>query len=68
MKDYMNDPKYSEYQVILEDQFQQAEKLNVDDCMMKTLELIRELAKQLNDDDCYKYTERMKKWFNKGGI
>ena len=48
MKDYMNDPKYSEYQVILEDQFQQAEKLNV--------------------DDCYKYTERMKKWFNKGGI
>tara|TARA_R110002110_G_scaffold197833_1_gene407956 strand:+ start:106 stop:312 length:207 start_codon:yes stop_codon:yes gene_type:complete len=68
MKDYMNDPKYSEYQVILEEQFQQAEKFNVDDCIMKTLEFVRKQAKQLNDDDCYEYTQRMKKWFNKGGI
>ena len=41
---------------------------SVDDCFEETLDLIRGLARTLNNDDCYKYTEKLKKWFNKGGI
>tara|TARA_Y100001963_G_C6636960_1_gene379024 strand:+ start:478 stop:684 length:207 start_codon:yes stop_codon:yes gene_type:complete len=68
MKDYMNNPKYSEFQVILDEEFEKANRKSVDDCFEETLDLIRGLARTLNDDDCYKYTEKLKKWLNKGGI
>ena len=65
MNDYLNDGEYSEFQVILDDEFEKAQKLDVDKAFDETLKVIRKLARQLNDDDCYNYTEKMKKWFNK---
>ena len=64
-RDYLNDGEYSEFQVILDDEFEKAQKLDVDKAFDETLKVIRKLARQLNDDDCYNYTEKMKKWFNK---
>ena len=68
MKDYMNDPKYSEFQNIIDEEFIKAQKVNASDCVLKTIVFINKLAKQLNDDDCFEYTERIKKWINRGGI
>tara|TARA_R100000781_G_C3973439_1_gene90979 strand:- start:229 stop:438 length:210 start_codon:yes stop_codon:yes gene_type:complete len=65
MNDYLNDGEYSEFQVILDDEFEKAQKLDVDKAFDETLKVIRKFARQLNDDDCYNYTEKMKKWFNK---
>ena len=65
MNDYLNSEEYSEFQVILDDEFEKAQKLDVDKAFDETLKVIRKLARQLNDDDCYNYTEKMKKWFNK---
>ena len=65
MNDYLNDGEYSEFQVILDDEFEKAQKLDVDKAFDETIKVIRKLARQLNDDDCYNYTEKMKKWFNK---
>ena len=65
MNDYLNDAEYSEFQVILDEEFEKAQKLDVDKAFDETLKVIRKLARQLNDDDCYNYTEKMKKWFNK---
>ena len=67
-KDYFNDGKFSEFQVILDGEFEKSQKLDVDKAFDETLKVIRKLARQLNDDDCYKYHEQMKKWFNKVGI
>ena len=67
-RDYLNDGEYSEFQVILDGEFEKAQKLDVDKAFDETLKVIRRLARQLNDDDCYKYHEQMKKWFNKVGI
>ena len=64
-KDYLNNVEYSEFQVILDEEFEKAQKLDVDKAFDETLKVIRKLARQLNDDDCYNYTEKMKKWFNK---
>ena len=67
MKDYMNDPKYSEFQVIINEEFAKSQS-SIEECFDATLKVIRKCARNLNDDDCYKYTEKLKKWFNKGGI
>ena len=67
-KDYLNNVEYSEFQVILDEEFEKAQKLDVDKAFDETLKVIRKLARQLSDDDCYKYHEQMKKWFNKAGI
>ena len=67
MKDYMNDPNYSEFQVILDDEFAKSQS-SIEECFKVTLKVIRKCARNLNDDDCYKYTEKLKKWYNKGGI
>ena len=67
-KDYFNDGKFSEFQVILDGEFEKSQKLDVDKAFDETLKVIRKLARQLNDDDCYEYHEQMKKWFNKVGI
>ena len=64
-RDYLNNEEYSEFQVILDEEFEKAQKLDVDKAFDETLKVIRKLARQLNDDDCYNYTEKMKKWFNK---
>ena len=44
-------------------------KVNFDSVIIsafdETLKVIREFARQLDDDDCYEYTQKMKKWFNK---
>ena len=64
-KDYLNNVEYSEFQVILDEEFEKAQKLDVDKAFDETLKVIRKFARQLNDDDCYNYTEKMKKWFNK---
>ena len=68
MKDYMNDPKYSEFQNIIDEEFIKAQKVNASDCVLKTIVFINKLAKKLNDEECYEYHEQMKKWFNKVGI
>ena len=68
MNDYLNSEEYSEFQVILDDEFEKAQKLDVDKAFDETLKIIRKLARQLNDDDCYEYHEQMKKWFNKVGV
>ena len=68
LKDYMNDPRYSEYQQIVDEAFIESQKLTASDCVLKTIVFINELAKKLNDDECYKYTQQMKKWYNKVGI
>ena len=67
-KDYFNDGEFSEFQIILDDEFEKAQKLDANECVLKTIKLINELAKQLNDDDCFEYTERLRKWLNRGGI
>ena len=67
-KDYFNDGEFSEFQIILDDEFEKAQKLDANECVLKTIKLINELAKQLNDDDCYEYTKRLRKWLNRGGI
>ena len=67
-KDYFNDGEFSEFQIILHDEFEKAQKLDANECVLKTIKLINEFAKQLNDDDCFEYTERIKKWINRGGI
>ena len=64
-RDYLNNEEYSEFQVILDEEFEKAQKLDVDKAFDETLKVIRKLDRQLNDDDCYNYTEKMKKWFNK---
>ena len=68
MKDYMNDPKYSEFQNIITEAYKEAHKLNASDCTFKTIQFIQQLAKKLNDDECNKFHKRMKKWYNKVGI
>jgi len=68
LRDYMNDPRYSEYQNILDEEFEKANKKTPSDCVLETIVFINKLARKLNDDDCYEYHEQMKKWFNKGGI
>ena len=68
LKDYMNDPRHSEYQKIVDEAFIEQQRLTASDCVLKTIVFINELAKKLNDDECYKYTQQMKKWYNKVGI
>ena len=66
--DYMNDPEYSEFQNIVDEEFIKANKLNANDCVLKTILFVRKLAKKLNDEENHEFTERMKKWYNKVGI
>ena len=68
MKDYMNSEEFSEFQIILDEEFEKAQKLDVSDCVDKTLKVIRKLAKNLSENDCYDYHDRMRKWFNRTGI
>ena len=68
LKDYMNDPRYSEYQQIVDEAFIETQKLTASDCVLKTIVFINKLARKLNDDECFEYHEQMKKWFNKVGI
>ena len=68
LRDYMNNPEFAEFQSILDSEFEKAQRLDVDKAFDETLKVIRKLARQLNDDDCYEYHEQMKKWFNKVGI
>ena len=68
LRNYMNDPEFSEYQQIVDEAFIESQKLTASDCVLKTIVFINELAKKLNDDECYKYTQQMKKWYNKVGI
>ena len=68
LRDYMNDPDYAEFQAIVDDAFIEAQKLTASDCVLKTIVFINKLAKKLSDDECYEYSEQMKKWYNKGGI
>ena len=68
MKDYMNDPKYSEFQNIIDEGFIKAHKLSASDCVLKTIVFIQDLARKLNDEECHKFHEQMKKWYNKVGI
>ena len=68
LRDYMNDPRYSEYQNIIEEEFIKANKITASSCVSKTIQFINKLAKKLNDEECYEYHKQMKKWFNKVGI
>ena len=68
LRDYMNDPRYSEYQNIIEEEFIKANKITASSCVSKTIQFINKLARKLNDDECFEYHEQMKKWYNKGGI
>ena len=68
LKDYMNDPRYSEYQQIVDEAFIETQKLTASDCVLKTIVFINELAKKLSDEENQKFAERMKKWYNKVGI
>ena len=68
LKDYMNDPRYSEYQQIVDEAFIEAQKLTASDCVLKTIVFINKLSKKLSDDECYEYAQQMKKWYNKVGI
>ena len=67
-RDYLNNEEYSEFQNILDEEFIKAHKVNANDCVLKTIVFINQLAKKLNDDECFEYHEQMKKWFNKVGI
>ena len=67
-KDCYNNEEFSEYQIILDEEFEKANKLQVDDCVTQTLKLIRKFSKKLSDNDSYKYHELMKSWYNKEGI
>ena len=68
LKDYMNDPRYSEYQQIVDDAFIETQKLTASDCVLKTIVFINKLSKKLSDEENQKFKERMKKWYNKVGI
>ena len=68
LKDYMNDPRYSEYQQIVDEAFIEQQKLTASDCVLKTIVFINEISKKLNDEESHEFTERMKKWYNKVGI
>ena len=68
LKDYMNDPDYAEFQAIVDDAFIESQKLTASDCVLKTIVFINKLAKKLSDDENHKFTEQMKKWYNKVGI
>ena len=68
LKDYMNNPEYSEFQAIVDKEFVKANKHTPSDCVLRTIVFINKLARKLDDDECYEYHEQMKKWFNKGGI
>ena len=65
---FKDDEEFSEYQIILDEEFEKANKKSVEDCIEDTLDLIRGLSKILSEDDCYKYNEKMKSWYNKEGI
>ena len=62
-RDYLNDGEYSEFQVILDKEFEKAQKLDANECVKQTIKLVNELAKQLNDDDCYEVTSKLKDFF-----
>ena len=68
LKDYMNNPEYSEFQAIVDKEFVKANKRTQSDCVLKTIVFINKLARKLDDDECYEYHEQMKSWFNKAGI
>ena len=68
LKDYMNNPEFAEFQNIIDEEFEKANKRTPSDCVLETIVFINKLARKLDDDDCYEYHEQMKKWFNKGGI
>ena len=68
LRDYMNNPEFSEFQNIIDEEFQKANKRTPSDCVLETIVFINKLARKLDDDDCYEYHEQMKKWFNKVGI
>ena len=68
LKDYMNNPEYSEFQAIVDKEFVKANKHTTSDCVLRTIVFINKLARKLDDDECYEYHEQMKKWFNKVGI
>jgi hypothetical protein len=67
MKDYMNDPNYSEFQIILDEEFAKSQS-SIEECFEVTLKVIRKCSRSLNDDDCFKYTEKLRKWFGKVGV
>ena len=66
--DYMNDPEFSEFQAIVDDEIIKANKLNVEDYVAKAIKLLKKISRKLNEEECYEFNERMKKWYNKGGI
>ena len=57
LRDYMNNPEFAEFQSILDSEFEKAQKLDVNKAFDETLKVVREFARQLDDDDCYKYTQ-----------
>ena len=67
-KDYLNNEEYSEFQNVLDEEFIKANKLNVEDYVAKAIKFLRKTSKKLNEEECYEFNERMKKWYNKGGI
>ena len=68
MEAYLNNEEYSEFQNIIDDEFIKANKINVDKCVIKTIKLINELSRKLNDDESYEFKKRMIKWYTRGGI
>ena len=38
-KDYFNDGEFSEFQIILDDEFEKAQKLDANECVLKTIKL-----------------------------
>ena len=68
LRDYMNDPDYAEFQQIVDEAFIESQKMNVEDYVAKAIKFIRKISKKLNEKECYEFNERMKKWYNKGGI
>ena len=65
---YMNDPEFSEFQQIVDEEFIKANKLNVEDYVAKAISFLKKISRKLNEEECYEFNERMKKWYNKGGI
>ena len=68
MEDYLNNEEYSEFQNIIDDEFIKANKIIVDKCVIKTIKLINELSRKLNDDESYEFKKIMIKWYTRGGI
>ena len=68
LRDYMNNPEFAEFQNVVDKAFKELNKKTPSDCVLETIVFINKLARKLNDDDCYEYTQQMKKWYNKGGI